>query len=66
MARANYDLPEATLAKVKKYSGAKTKREALIIAMEDYLKKQKLRELLNMRGNLKLGWTQKSLRKYRG
>lgn len=66
MALANYDLPEDKLREVKKISGAKTKREALIIAMDDFIRRKKIEDLINLRGKIKLSWTPASLRKYRG
>ena len=66
MSKANYDLPDKTIKKVMKLSGAKTKREALVIAMETYLQKRKLESLIKSYGKLPLTWTQKKLKKYRG
>jgi hypothetical protein len=65
MPKANYDLPADTLQEVMKLSGAKSKREALVIAMEAYLKRKKLEKLSDSYGKLDLSWTQKSLKKYR-
>ncbi len=66
MAKANYDLPEDKLLKVKRLSGAKSKREALIITMDEFLRKKALEELIKAPGKIRLRWTQKSLRDYRG
>ena len=66
MSKANYDLPDKVLHRVMKLSGAKTKKEALIIAMEEYLKNKKQELLLKSYGKYDLEWTQKSLRKHRG
>lgn len=66
MAKANYELPEDKLQKVIKESGAKSKREAIIIALDDYLAKKKAEALLKAYGKLPLKWTKSSLRKYRG
>lgn len=66
MAKANYELPEDKLQKVIKASGAKSKREAIIIALDDYLAKKKAEALLKAYGKLSLKWTKSSLRKYRG
>lgn len=66
MAKANYDLPPETLEEVVKLSGAKSKREALVIAMEAYLKRKKIERLIQSYGKVSLEWTQKSLQKYRG
>lgn len=66
MGRANYDLPDDKLAKVRRYAGARSKREAIIIALDEYLRKKKAEALLQAYGKLPLQWTQKSLRAYRG
>ncbi len=66
MAKANFDLPAETLQEVVKASGAKTKREALVIAMESYLKRKQVEELIRSYGKISLKWTQKSLEKLRG
>lgn len=66
MARANYELPEDKLQKVVNISGAHSKREAIIIALDDYLARKKAEALLKSYGKLPLKWTKSSLRKYRG
>lgn len=66
MGRANYDLPDEKLAKVQRCTGARSKREAIIIALDEYLQKKKAEDLLQAYGKLPLKWTQKSLRTYRG
>ncbi len=65
MAKANYDLPEDTLAEVMKLSGAKSKKEAIVIAMESFLRRKKVENLIQSYGKFSLTWTQNSLRKYR-
>ncbi len=66
MSKANYDLPDDKLQKVVKESGAKSKREAIVIALDDYLAKKKAEALLGAYGKIPLTWTKSSLRKYRG
>lgn len=66
MAKANYELPEDKLQKVIKESGARSKREAIIIALDEYLAKKKAEALLKAYGKLPLKWSQSALRKYRG
>lgn len=66
MSKANYDLPDDKLQKVIKASGAHSKREAIIIALDDYLAKKKAEVLVKSYGKLPLIWTQSTLRKYRG
>lgn len=66
MAKANYDLPEETLLTVMKLSGSKSKKEAIIIALESFLERKKLEELMKSPGKIKLDWTQSKLKKFRG
>jgi hypothetical protein len=66
MGRANYDLPDDKLAKVVRLSGAHSKKEALVIAMDEYLKKKKLERLSRSHGKIPLKWTKRTLRNYRG
>lgn len=65
MAKANYDLPNAKIEEVMKLSGAKTKREALVVAIESYLKRKRLESLLSAPGKVSLTWTRKALKAYR-
>ncbi len=65
MAKANYDLPNEMIARVQQISGAKTKREALVIAMKAFLEQKRIDDLIQSYGKVSLGWTQKSLKKYR-
>jgi hypothetical protein len=65
MAKANYDLPVETLEEVMTLSQSKSKREAIIIALESYIKKKKLERLIDSYGKISLSWTRKSLEKYR-
>lgn len=66
MGRANYDLPDVKLARVVRLSKARSKREAIIIALDEYLKKKQAEKLIQSYGKLPLTWTKKSLRSYRG
>ena len=66
MAKANYDLPNDKLAKVLRYSGARSKREAIVLALDAYLDKKKAEQLLAAYGKIPLTWTKRSLRNYRG
>lgn len=65
MGKANYDLPDDRIERVMRLSGAKTKREALMIALESYLKSKQLEALIQSEGKISLGWTKKALKKYR-
>jgi hypothetical protein len=65
MGKANYDLPDDKIARVIKLSKAGSKREAIIVALDEYLKKKALDRLADSYGKIPLKWSRKSLRKYR-
>lgn len=65
MGKANYDLPDDKLARVVKLSKASSKREAILIALDEYLRKKALERLANSYGKIPLKWTRGSLKKYR-
>ena len=66
MSKANYDLPETTLLAVKKLTGATSKKEAIIIAMQEYIRRKKIEKIINSYGKISLNWDRKSLQNYRG
>ena len=65
MAKANYDLPNDKIEEVIRLSGATSKREALLIALESYLHRKRLEKLIQSYGKVSLSWTDKSLKRYR-
>jgi len=42
MAKANYDLPEKELLKVKRLAHARSKKEAIVIALNNYIHRKKI------------------------
>ena len=44
---------------------AKSKREAIVIAMESYIKKKKIERLIDAYGSVPLEWTRNTIKKYR-
>lgn len=65
MAQANYDLPDEKIEKIKKIANVKSKREAIIIAIDAFLKRKEIEELISSYGKFSLNWTKKSLEKFR-
>lgn len=65
MSKANYDLPDDKLLKVVRLTNASSKREAIIIALDAYLRKKKLEELVQAYGKFNLKWSKRSHRAYR-
>lgn len=60
--RTTVDLPEPLLDEVQAVSNAPTRREALVIALEDYLRRQKLRSVIDAAGTLDLDIDVRALR----
>ncbi len=50
--RTTVEFPPGLLEEVLRLSGAKKKKEALRIALEDYIKRKKLERLLSMPGKI--------------
>lgn len=48
--KTSIDIPEQCLAEAMRYTGAKTKREAVVKAMEEYNRQQKVEAFLKMAG----------------
>jgi hypothetical protein len=65
MAKANYDLPNNKIEAVMKMTGSKSKREALIKAIDAFLDQKKREVLINSFGKFSLSWTRKGLQNYR-
>ena len=63
--KAVYDLPEELLQKVVKCSKAKSKKEAIIVALEEYLRKRRLIEFTKKFGTFDITMDQKKLKEYR-
>jgi metal-responsive CopG/Arc/MetJ family transcriptional regulator len=60
--RTTIDLPEPLLDEVQAVTQASTRREALVIALEDYLRRQKLRAVISAAGDLDLELDVRALR----
>lgn len=44
--KTTIDIPEQALADAMRYTGAKTKREAVVTALEDYNRQQRVKDLI--------------------
>lgn len=60
--RTTVDLPDDLLAAVQEESEAGTRREALIIALEDYVRRRRLERLARAAGTLDLDLDVRELR----
>lgn len=48
--KTSVDIPESVLEEAIKYSGARTKREAIVTAMEDFVRRRRMAELVKHAG----------------
>jgi Arc/MetJ family transcription regulator len=63
--RTTLVIDERLLNEVKELSGAKTKKEAVQVALEEFIKKKKARKLLELEGKMELSFTLKEFLKNR-
>ena len=50
--KTTIDIPEQALADAMRYTGAKTKREAVVTALEEYNRQQRVKDLIASFGTL--------------
>lgn len=60
--KTTIDIPDNELKEVIKYTGAKTKRDAVVYALKDFNKRRRLAELSKMLGTFKDFITQDDLK----
>jgi Arc/MetJ family transcription regulator len=63
--RTTLVIDERLLNEAKELSGAKTKKEAVHVALEEFIKKKKARKLLELEGKMELSFTLKEFLKNR-
>lgn len=61
--RTTVDLPESLLDEVQRAAQTGTRREALIIALEDYLRRQRRRRVAEAAGDLDLDLDVRAVRR---
>ncbi len=54
--RATLDISEELIKKVQKLSGEKSKTKAITVAMEEYVRQKKTRDLLALKGKIALAF----------
>ena len=52
--RATLNIPDNLLSEVQKISGEKSKTKAIIIAMEEFIRQKKIKELISLRGKIQI------------
>lgn len=60
--RTSFDIPDSLLSEAKQVIGAKTKREAVVIALTDLIQRKKSRKILELKGSLKEDYDYKAIR----
>lgn len=54
--RATLNISEELIKKVQKLSGEKSKTKAIAVAMEEYVRQKKTRDLLSLKGKIALAF----------
>ena len=57
--RTTLNIPDDLLAEVQKLSGQKSKTKAIIIAMEEFVRQKRIRELVALRGKIRIDYNWK-------
>lgn len=52
--RATLNIPDDLLAEVQNISGEKSKTKAITIAMKEFVRQKKIKELISLRGKIKV------------
>ena len=52
--RATLNIPDDLITEVQKLSGQKSKTKAIITVMEDYVRRQRMQALLDLRGKIQI------------
>ena len=63
--RTSMDIPSELLEEAKKIGGTKTKTQAVILALSEFIQRRKLKDLLDLKGTMDSTYDYKSLRKKR-
>lgn len=54
--RATLNIPDELIAEVQQISGQKSKTKAIIMVMEEYVRRQKMQALLDLRGKVQIDY----------
>lgn len=52
--RATLNIPDDILSEVQKISGEKSKTKAIVIAMKEFIREKKMRDLIALRGKIQI------------
>ncbi len=54
--RATLNIPDELLFKVQKITGEKSKTKAITIAMQEFIRQKKIKELIALRGKIQIDY----------
>lgn len=54
--RATLNIPDELIGEVQRLSGEKTKTQAIVTVMEDYVRRKKMEDLLALRGKISIDY----------
>lgn len=54
--RATLNIPDELISEVQRLSGEKTKTQAIVTVMEDYVRRKKMEDLLALRGKISIDY----------
>ena len=54
--RATLNIPDDLLAEVQKITGEKSKTKAITIAMREYIRQKRIKELIALRGKIQIDY----------
>ena len=54
--RATLNIPDDLLSEVQKATGEKSKTKAITIAMQEFVRQKKIKELIALRGKIKIDY----------
>jgi metal-responsive CopG/Arc/MetJ family transcriptional regulator len=54
--RATLNIPDDLLAEVQKFSGEKSKTRAITTAMQEFIKQEKIKELIALKGKVRIDY----------
>lgn len=54
--RATLNIPDDLINEVQRLSGEKTKTQAIVTVMEDYIRRKKMQDLISLRGKVAIDY----------
>ena len=54
--RATLNIPDELLSETQKISGEKSKTKAIIIAMQEFIRQKKMKELIALKGKVEINY----------